>query len=166
MKRRHFWLKPQANSRNRFSNKDFKESQTLFDQYWSRLLKEFVPELNRRTKWQQANAELKENDIVWIYRNFTPRRIWPISSKHIWIEMEWQEASTSRPVLAWCNIPQWDCVKYLKMTMIRLLRWPRRVNEYSFNHVKLMNKTHWIFWSSIFEFLMSIILLFSDKFIC
>ena len=58
------------NSRTRFSIKDFKESQTLLDQYWSCLLKEFVPELNRRTKWQQANAELKENDVVLALQRF------------------------------------------------------------------------------------------------
>ena len=78
MGRRHFCLKPLANNRTRFSIKDFKESQTLLDHYWSRLLKEFVPELNRRTKWQQANAELKKDDVVWLYKDFTPRGIWPI----------------------------------------------------------------------------------------
>ena len=78
MRRRHFCLKPLGNNRTRFSIKDFKESQTLLDHYWSRLLKEFVPELNRRTKWQQANAELKEDDVVWLYKDFTPRGIWPI----------------------------------------------------------------------------------------
>ena len=78
MRRRHFCLKPLANNRTRFSIKDFKESQTLLDHYWSRLLKEFVPELNRRTKWQQAKAELKEDDVIWLYKDFTPRGIWPI----------------------------------------------------------------------------------------
>ena len=40
------------------------------------------------------------------------------SWKHMWVEMEWQEASTSRPVLAWCNVPQWDWVKCLKSPSI------------------------------------------------
>ena len=78
MRRGHFCLKPLANSRTRFSIKDFKESQTLFEHYWSRLLKGFVPELNRRTKCQQANTELKESDVVWLYKYFTPRGIGPI----------------------------------------------------------------------------------------
>ena len=78
MRRRHFCLKPLANKRPKFSIRDFKESQTLLDHYWSRLLKEFVPELNRRTIWQQANAELKEDYVVWLYKDFTPRGIWPI----------------------------------------------------------------------------------------
>ena len=41
MTRRHFCPKPLANNRTGFSIKDFKESQTLLDHYWSRLLKEF-----------------------------------------------------------------------------------------------------------------------------
>ena len=48
------------------------------EHYWSRLLKEFVTELNRRTKWQEANAELKEDDVVWLYKDFTSRGIWRI----------------------------------------------------------------------------------------
>ena len=78
MRRRHFCLKPLANNRTSFSIRDIKESQTLLDHYWSRLLKNFVPELNRRTKWQQANAELKEDDVVWLYKDFTPQVFWPI----------------------------------------------------------------------------------------
>ncbi|XP_075250926.1 uncharacterized protein LOC142343123 [Convolutriloba macropyga] len=77
MRRHHFCLKPLANNRTRFSIRDFKESQTLSDHYWSRLLKEFVPELNRRRRWQHANAELKEDDVVWLYKDSTPRGIWP-----------------------------------------------------------------------------------------
>ena len=64
MRRRHFCLKPLANNRTRFSIKNFRRSQTLLDLYWSRLVKELVPEFNRQTKWQQANAELTENDVV------------------------------------------------------------------------------------------------------
>ena len=78
MRRHHFCLKPLANNRTRFSIRDFKESQTMSDHYWSRLLEEFVPEFNRRTRWQQANAQLKEDDVVWLYKDFTPRGIWPI----------------------------------------------------------------------------------------
>ena len=83
-RRRHFCLKPLANSRTRFSIKDFKGSQTLLDHYRSRLLKKFVPEFSRRTKWQQANAELKKNEVVWLYKYFTPRGICPIG----WIVKE------------------------------------------------------------------------------
>ena len=47
MGRRHFCLQPLANSRTRLvlnsvGTAEFKESQTLLDHYWSRLLKEFT----------------------------------------------------------------------------------------------------------------------------
>ncbi|XP_075254526.1 uncharacterized protein LOC142345944 [Convolutriloba macropyga] len=71
-------LKPLVNSNQRFFTKDFKLTQTLLDHYWSRLLKEYVLELNKRTKWQRSNFELDEGDIVWVLKNFTPRGIWPL----------------------------------------------------------------------------------------
>ena len=57
-------------------NYDFKLTQTLLDHYWSRLLKEYVPELNKRLKWQKSNEELDEADIVGMLKDFTPRGIW------------------------------------------------------------------------------------------
>ena len=74
----HMCLKPLVNSNQRFSTKDFKLTQTLLDHYWSRLLKEYVPELNKRTKWQRSHDELDEGDIVWVLKEFTPRGIWPL----------------------------------------------------------------------------------------
>ena len=76
--RPHICLKPLVNSNQRFSTKDFKLTQTLLDHYWSRLLKEYVPELNKRTKWQRSNDELDELEIVWVLKDFTPRGIWPL----------------------------------------------------------------------------------------
>ena len=53
LRRPHKCLKPLVNSNQRFSTKDFKLTRTLLDHYWSRLLKEHIPELNKRTKWQR-----------------------------------------------------------------------------------------------------------------
>ena len=78
LRRPHMCLKPLVNSNQRFSTKDFKFTQTLLDHYWSRLLKEYVPELNKRTKWQKSNDELDEGDNVWVLKDFTPRGIWPL----------------------------------------------------------------------------------------
>ena len=78
LRRPHMCLKPLVNSNHRFSTKDFKLTQTLLDHYWSRLLKEYIPELNKRTKWQRSNDELDESDIVWVLKDFTPRGIWPL----------------------------------------------------------------------------------------
>ena len=78
LRRPNICLKPLVNSNQRFSTKDFRLTQTLLDHYWSRLLKEYVPELNKRTKWQSSNDELNESDIVWVLKDFTPRGIWPL----------------------------------------------------------------------------------------
>ena len=78
LRRPHMCLKPLANSNQRFSTKDFKLTQTLLDHYWNRLMKEYIPELNKRTKWQRSNDELDEGDIVWVLKDFTPRGIWPL----------------------------------------------------------------------------------------
>ena len=78
LRRPHMCLKLLVNSSQWFSTKDFKLTQTLLDHYWSRLLKEYIPELNKRTKWQRSNDELDEGDIVCVLRDFTPRGIWPL----------------------------------------------------------------------------------------
>ncbi|XP_075248397.1 uncharacterized protein LOC142341355 [Convolutriloba macropyga] len=78
LRRPHMCLKPLVNSNQRFSTKDFKLTQTLLDHYWSRLLKEYVPELKKRTKWQRSHDELDEGEIVWVLKEFTPRGIWPL----------------------------------------------------------------------------------------
>ncbi|XP_075248312.1 uncharacterized protein LOC142341280 [Convolutriloba macropyga] len=72
--RPHMCLKPLVNSNQRFSTMDFKLTQTLLDHYWSRLMKEYVPE-HKRTKWQRSNDKLDESDIVWVLKDFTPRSI-------------------------------------------------------------------------------------------
>ncbi|XP_075252051.1 uncharacterized protein LOC142344348 [Convolutriloba macropyga] len=76
--RTHMCLKTLVKSNQRFSTKDFKLTQTLLDHQWSRLLKEYIPELNKRTKWQRSNDELDEGDIMWVLKDFTPRGIWPL----------------------------------------------------------------------------------------
>ena len=56
LRRPHICLKPLVNSNQRFSTKDFKLTQTLLDHYWNWLLKECVPELNKRVKCQKSNG--------------------------------------------------------------------------------------------------------------
>ena len=64
---------PLANNNTRFSDKDFKKSQTLLDHHWSRLLKKFVAELKRPKKWKEVNEELKQIDVGCLYNDFTHR---------------------------------------------------------------------------------------------
>ena len=76
--RPHMCLKPLVISNQRFSTKDFKLTQTLLDHNWSRLRKEYDPELNKRTKWPRSNDELAQDNIVWVLKDFKPRGTWPL----------------------------------------------------------------------------------------
>ena len=44
---------------------------------WVRLLKEYVPALNRRSKWQTPAEQLKGGDLVWIVEESNPRVNYP-----------------------------------------------------------------------------------------
>ena len=59
-------------------NRMFIRKQSLLDQFWKRLLKEFLPTLRQRSKWQKSVDVLKKNDVVWLLEPNTPRGIWPL----------------------------------------------------------------------------------------
>ena len=49
------------------------------DSFWKPWLNEYVPALNRRSKWPKAAAdELKTGDLVWITENLSPRGLFPV----------------------------------------------------------------------------------------
>ena len=56
----------------------WKEVQKVSNHFWKRFLKEYLPTLDRRQKWNKATPPLKVNDIVWLLQDFTPRGIWPL----------------------------------------------------------------------------------------
>ena len=64
LRRPQMCLKTLVNSNQWFSAKAFKLKQTPLDHYWSTLLKEYAPELNKRTKWQKSPDELDGGEIV------------------------------------------------------------------------------------------------------
>ena len=41
-------------------------------------MKEYIPTLRARRKWQNSVDVLKEGDLVWILEHNTPRGMWPI----------------------------------------------------------------------------------------
>ena len=41
-------------------------------------MKEVVPEMNRRRKWQQARPDMKVDDVVLVVKQDAPRGDWPI----------------------------------------------------------------------------------------
>ena len=55
-------------------------SQVLTDQFWKRWVREYLPELTRRTKWHlngQQQNDLTVGDVVVIVDNGLPRGSWP-----------------------------------------------------------------------------------------
>ena len=56
----------------------WKKAQVLADNFWSRFIKEYLPTLQRRTKWTKNSEDLNPGDLVWILEDFTARGIWPV----------------------------------------------------------------------------------------
>ena len=52
-------------------------AQALADQFWRRWMKEVIPNLNEREKWQQQQPNLEVGDIVVIIDPSSPRGVWP-----------------------------------------------------------------------------------------
>ena len=60
--------------------KRYVRAQAYSDAIWNRWLKEYVPSLNRRTKWSSApNRDLKTGDLVWIIEPTSPRGHYPLA---------------------------------------------------------------------------------------
>ena len=58
--------------------KRYARAQSYANVIWSRLIKEYVPTLNRRSKWQTpAEQHLKTGDLVWIIKETNPRGYYP-----------------------------------------------------------------------------------------
>ena len=52
--------------------------QYLADVFWKRWIREYLPTLQLRDKWIEIKRNLKENDIVLILDEATPRLAWPL----------------------------------------------------------------------------------------
>jgi len=52
--------------------------QHLADQFWKRWLQEYLPELTRRRKWQDAKRSLAVGDVVIVKDESTPRAVCPL----------------------------------------------------------------------------------------
>ena len=52
--------------------------QYLSNQFWRRWLKEYIPELQRRSKWCRVQENIKVGDVVLLYEENTPRFLWPL----------------------------------------------------------------------------------------
>jgi len=56
----------------------WRQVQHLADVFWSRWIKEYVPQLQKATKWHEAQRNLKVNDLVLVADEHTPRGLWPM----------------------------------------------------------------------------------------
>ena len=56
-----------------------KVTQALLEIFWRCFLKEYVPSLTVRTKWNKLHRNFKANDLVLIQTENTPRAFWPLA---------------------------------------------------------------------------------------
>ena len=52
--------------------------QHLADQFWARFIKEYLPELNKRSKWVREQRNVKKGELVLVKTNGLPRNLWPL----------------------------------------------------------------------------------------
>ena len=52
--------------------------QHLANLFWTRWLKVYVPELQKRCKWSNSKPNVKVNDLVLLVEENTPRGLWPL----------------------------------------------------------------------------------------
>lgn len=60
-----------------YLKKQWRTSQRLADMYWKRWVREVLPEMVPRKKWQNEEKPLKEGDLVFIVDPDGPRNTWP-----------------------------------------------------------------------------------------
>ncbi len=53
--------------------------QHLVNQFWARWLREYLPTLQKRGKWQDEKENVKVGDLVLLIDENTPRRLWPLA---------------------------------------------------------------------------------------
>ena len=61
-----------------YTRRWWRQVQYLADVFWKRWMKEYLPNLQRRTKWKQVQKCLKVGDLVLIADEATPRGHWPM----------------------------------------------------------------------------------------
>ena len=60
--------------------KRYVRAQAYSDAIWDRWLKEYVPSINRRSKWSSpSERQLKSGDLVWIVEPTSPRGYYPLA---------------------------------------------------------------------------------------
>ena len=66
------------NERDVYAKRWWRQVQYLADVFWRRWLKEYLPTLQHRQKWQKEQPDLKVNDVVIVSDDSVPRGQWPL----------------------------------------------------------------------------------------
>ena len=61
------------------SKRKWKVTQALLEIFWKRFMREYIPSLTVRTKWNKLHRIFKANDLVLIQTEITPRAFWPLA---------------------------------------------------------------------------------------
>lgn len=56
----------------------WQHSQVLADQFWSLFIKEYLPNLRTRQKWQSSPPDLRDKAVIMLVEAQLPRSQWPI----------------------------------------------------------------------------------------
>ncbi|XP_058793748.1 uncharacterized protein LOC131673775 [Phymastichus coffea] len=67
---------PRYTYKNLDLKKEWKKAQMYADEFWNRWLREYLPTLHSRKKWQKDQPQLKINDLVIITDENVPRNCW------------------------------------------------------------------------------------------
>ncbi len=60
------------------SRRKWRHSQILADRFWSRFIRDDLPRLQTRQKWQASPPDLREHTYIMIVDPQFPRGLWPI----------------------------------------------------------------------------------------
>ncbi len=60
------------------SRSKWRHSQVLADRFWSRFIRDYLPSLQTRQKWQASPPDLREHTYVMIVDPQLPRGLWPV----------------------------------------------------------------------------------------
>ncbi|XP_016519033.1 uncharacterized protein LOC107833689 [Poecilia formosa] len=60
------------------SKRRWRHSQALADHFWSRFIREYLPNLQVRQKWQTSQADLVQDTVVMLMDPQLPRALWPV----------------------------------------------------------------------------------------
>ena len=61
------------------SQKRWKSVQALANMFWTRFIKEYLPTLQERKKWNKITRNFVINDIVLVETETIPRSFWPLA---------------------------------------------------------------------------------------